>query len=286
MKKIAVLILHGIGKPTADFAEGMMAELQDRFAAATGGAEAELVMKPVLWAPVIQGAEDELWKRLGDGTTMDFVKLRRFMIDFAADAIAYQPTPHDQKIYDGVHQKVAEAIKELGETAGPKAPLCVIAHSLGTVIASNYIYDLEAGTRKPKLLRAIRGMMGKTPLDRGETLSALYTLGSPIALWSLRYKDPLFGTPISVPSPRLAKYYPKLKGEWLNFYDEDDVIGYPLKNINAAYKKAVTEDRAVNIGGILTSWNPASHVDYWEDDDITEPIAESLARIWKQVNGG
>jgi len=38
-------------------------------------------------------------------------------------------------------------------------------------------------------------MIGNTPLERGETLTLLYTLGSPIAIWSLRYPD--FGVPIA-----------------------------------------------------------------------------------------
>jgi hypothetical protein len=285
-QKLAVAVIHGIGKPDAHFADAMIAELRLRFAAAIGGRSpnpgAELVAKPVLWAPVIQDKENELWQRLGNGASMDFIKLRRFMMDFAADAIAYQPTPHDRRIYDAVHRIVAQALRELAQEAGPTAPLCVIAHSLGTVIASNYIYDLEVQARKRILSKTVRSSMGKTPLDRGETLAALYTLGSPIALWSLRYAD--FGTPIAVPSPRLAKHHPGLKGEWINFYDQDDIIGYPLKNVNPAYRKAVAEDRAVNVGGLISSWNPVSHVDYWTDNSVTRPVAASLARIWMDVN--
>jgi len=32
--------------------------------------------------------------------------------------------------------------------------------------------------------------------------------------------------------------------------------------------KRVKADVAVNVGGLLTSWNPASHLGYWEDEDI------------------
>ena len=30
------------------------------------------------------------------------------------------------------------------------------------------------------------------------------------------------------------------------------------------------------VHGILTSWNPLSHSEYWTDDNFTEPVAEFL----------
>jgi hypothetical protein len=128
----------------------------------------------------------------------------------------------------------------------------------------------------------VKKKIGDTPLERGETFTLFYTLGSPIAMWSLRY--PNFGVPIAVPSPELSKYYPNLKGEWVNFYDEDDVIGYPLKTLNEAYRKAIKADRQINAGGLLSSWNPASHLGYWTDNDVTKPIAQELVRTWRAVN--
>jgi hypothetical protein len=147
---------------------------------------------------------------------------------------------------------VAASLNTLAAAAGPTAPLCLIAHSLGTVIASNYIYDLEKHARKKLICRRVRNEMDDTPLERGETLASLYTFGSPIALWSLRYPD--FGRPIDVPSPKLAGHHPAVPAvaEWINFYDEDDVI---------------------------------SHNGYWTDNDVTKPIAAGLARLWQRANG-
>jgi len=286
-QKVAVAVIHGIGVPNPDFADGLMSELLDRLASLLKGQAAdpkkEFIFQPVLWAPVIQKDEDELWKRLEASGPLGYQKLRRFMIDFAADALAYQPTPHDRGVYDGTHVIVARSFKTLSKKAGPQAPLCVIAHSLGTVIASNYLYDLQVYPRKKLISAPVRRAMGKTPLDKGYTLAGLYTMGSPLALWTLRYDD--FGMPIKVPSPRLTDIYPKIVGEWLNFYDTSDIIGYPLKEINDVYDQRISQDIAVNVGNIFTSWNPASHTGYWTDDDVTRPIADSLARVWRQANG-
>jgi len=284
-QKIAVAIIHGVGKQDPKFADGMTQELKGRFAKELGqkiqDPASELAILPVYWAPAVQDAEEELWRRMKRGGEMDFTTLRRFLVDFAADAIAYQPTPKDRRIYDGIHEKFAESLNRLAAEAGEKAPLCVIAHSLGSVIASNYFYDLQH-PKRPLIAARVKKKIGDTPLERGETFTLFYTLGSPIAIWSLRYPD--FGVPIEVPSPGLSKHYPDLAGEWVNYYDEDDVIAYPLKTLNEAYRKAIKADREINAGGLLSSWNPVSHLGYWTDNDVTKPIARELARTWRTVN--
>lgn len=201
------------------------------------------------------------------------LKLREFVFHSLADSIGYQVTPSDRDIYDSVHQEFALTLKLLAREAGEKAPLCVVGHSLGSVIASNYIWDLQNGNTQIEI--------GDTPLETGETLTLLYTFGSQIALWGLRYQN--FGTPVTIPSPKLNLHYSNLKSEWINFYDRDDVLGYPLKKMNDKYEKAVTEDREVNVGNILSSWNPGSHNGYWTDNDVIEPIAASLVEVWKNA---
>jgi len=284
-QKIAIAIIHGVGKSDPQFADGMTQELKGRFAKELGqkiqDPASELAILPVYWAPAVQDAEEELWRRMKRGGEMDFTTLRRFLVDFAGDAIAYQPTPKDRRIYDGIHEKFAESLNRLAAEAGEKAPLCVIAHSLGSVITSNYFYDLQH-PKRPLIAARVKKKIGDTPLERGETFTLFYTLGSPIAMWSLRY--PNFGVPIEVPSPGLSKHYPDLAGEWVNYYDEDDVIAYPLKTLNEAYRKAIKADREINAGGLLSSWNPVSHLGYWTDNDVTKPIAQELVRTWRAVN--
>jgi hypothetical protein len=287
-QKIAVAVVHGVGKQDPDFASAVIADLRERFARERIGGKSppagDLVLAPVYWALVLQDREDDLWKRMKRGGELDFTSLRQFLVDFAADGIAYQPLPRERNAYDGIHAIFAEALGELAAAAGARAPLALIAHSLGSVIASNYLYDLQDPGGKNLIAPSVRAKMGNTPLERGETLAALYTLGSPLALWSLRYPD--FGMPIAVPAPGLAGHHPSLSplAEWINFCDEDDVLAYPLRTLNAAYKAVVKADRAVNAGNVLTSWNPLSHQGYWTDDDVNAPIARTLARLWRALN--
>jgi hypothetical protein len=89
------------------------------------------------------------------------------------------------------------------------------------------------------------------------------------------------------PTPNLQAFFPpgtppeKIAEvtQWLNFYDPDDILGYPMKSLDPKYAKTVTRDIAVNVGNLLRSWNPASHTEYWTDNNITRPVAELLHGI-------
>jgi len=212
--------------------------------------------------------------------------MRRFMVEFAADAIAYQPMPSERNVYADVHAVFADALANVVKRAGPDLPLVVIAHSLGTVIASNYLYDLQesakrlAAGRTDLVPKRVRERIGDTPLERGDTLAWLFTMGSPIGIWSLRYENPDFGVPIRVPAPAFARSRPGIRCGWVNLYDEDDVIGYPLKGL---YPDAILADVRVNVGNLLSSWNPLSHNAYWTDGDVTDRIAGDLADFWRKL---
>lgn len=278
-QKIAVAIIHGIGKQDPTFAKKITDALNLRCRDVCGE---DVIIESVHWAPVLQAEEDELQLRLEQGGRMNFPRLRGFAIDFVADALAYQPAPDDRSAYDGIHRVFAQAIHRLVEQTGPTAPLCIIAHSLGSIIASNYIYDLQIEPFRPIISGIVKECIGDTPIERGETLALLYTLGSPIALWSLRYRN--FGKPIQVPASQLPQYYPDLRGEWVNFYDRDDVVGFPIKTLNEKYREVVTEDREVNSGRMLADLTPLSHMGYWTDRDIVGPIADALNRVWENIN--
>ncbi|MBP1950516.1 chemotaxis protein [Virgibacillus litoralis] len=279
-QKIAILILHGAGTPDKHFAEKMIRCISNRFEKKLGVKSSELEFEPVFWSAIFAGEQEELWNNLQQNQDLDYTRMRRFVIEFLSDAVAYQPTSSGGQNYDKVHKLVAKAIRKLKERAGKNAPLCVISHSLGTVVASNYFYDLQF--RRENMGVETRKCTHQTPIEQCETLSLFYTLGSPMALWSMRYID--FGSPIAVPSLDLEKLYPGLKGEWLNFYDKDDVLAYPLKGLNGEYNQAVTKDVDVNAGGLLTSWNPLSHTKYDTDSEVVRAVADGLIRTWKVVN--
>ncbi|WP_047984200.1 hypothetical protein [Ornithinibacillus californiensis] len=281
-QKIAVLILHGAGTPEKNFADKLIERITEGFAKklTNRNAEKEIVFEPVYWSSVFAPEQVKLWEQLQDYRDLNYGRLRRFVLEFLADAVAYQPTRLGNQNYDKVHALVAKSMQRLRDRAGHQAPLCVISHSLGSIIASNYFYDLQF--KKENIGMETKGCTNSNALEQCQTLTLFYTLGSPMAMWSLRYID--FGSPITVPSPTVKEFYPHLKGEWINFYDKDDILAFPLKGINEAYKQAVTKDIQVNAGGIFTSWNPLSHLKYDTDKEVIKPIVDGLVRTWKRIN--
>ncbi len=137
------------------------------------------------------------------------------------------------------------------------------------MIASDHFYDLHKGRRVD---------VGDSPLERGETFTSFYTLGSPIALWMERYGD--FSRPVQIPGKVSEDPVIVAAAEWINFYDADDVLAFPLKGLSADYDAAVDEDRSVSVGALILGMSPVSHVAYWNDKSVIRPIANSLAWLW------
>ncbi|QRK06801.1 hypothetical protein JQX13_43185 [Archangium violaceum] len=292
--------------------------------------EKAIIVEPVHWAPVLENAERRLFEQhFEDKAGGFFEELRRLVVrvnggsevwlaplmallsrrkdkrlgrlhypgarwlimHFVGDAIAYQPGIGKSEVYDNIHASVTEALARLRQRAGDDAPLCVMAHSLGSVIASNYFYDLQVARASmsdqeqiaTRLLESPEDPMARSPLERGETLAHLYTMGSPLALWSLRYpQQKELDRPVCVPAAELTQHHPGAGGEWVNYYDDDDVIAYPLQPLGEAYRKGV-RDVCVKLSGLFT-WTPMVHPFYWADDQVMEPIAKSLAATWRRVN--
>jgi hypothetical protein len=326
--RLAVMLIHGAEINSPLFADTATRLLRQSFGEQAGvDPDDALVIKPAFWKPVLDTSHDQLMNSIGGqeansffrtvsqwGTMIDigsslamaklvasgfirrlpwardfhFPTLRWLVVHYVGEVVAYQINSSDRTLYDQVHAVVAETMRELAAEAGEDAPLCVISHSLGTVIASNFFYDLEVesgcyGRQRSLVPELTKRTLGSSPLERGETLQSLYTLGSPIALWASRFPD--CGTPVIVPHPKAAEHNPNISGEWVNIFDPDDIAGAPLKNLNALYRKQIAEDRQLSVGPWWLSWTPLSHPWYWSSPQVFEPIAKSLARAWQTSAG-
>src|SRR5262245_28328237 len=265
--EIGILVIHGIGIQNKNFVDGLIDEMNGRLHD-LGILPGTFAWKAAFWADLLTPNEEELWKKMSTGYDLDWGTVRKFIINVLADALAYQRDPGEEEdMYRRIHTRFRQDLADLRNSLGGQdKPLIILAHSLGSVIVSNYIWDEQ---RKNKYC------IGRDPFERMETLASLVTFGSNIPLFTLALPDP---KSIDFPPAQLPANLKKV-AKWLNFFDPDDVLGYPLKPLSQSYGNTVSKDVEINSGSLFASWNPISHTEYWTDDDFTKPVAELIRDV-------
>jgi hypothetical protein len=202
----AILTVHGIGNPVPSTLAPLASEI------AAMAKLTEVNIKEAFWSDITQRDEDLLRTRIPGA---DKSVLHSFVIDYLGDAIAYSKVRSAPGRYMQIQDRVREQLRAISEGAGNESvSLMIIAHSLGSVIAADTLRLMEEE--------------GGLPLNI--SFDYFITLGSPLALYSLRYGIEEFNQPA------------RPKKSWLNFFYSTDPIGYPLRALNAPYSKAVSED--------------------------------------------
>ncbi len=289
--KIAVAVVHGIGMQEPGFEEAFR-DMVHQYCCDTHGQDviADIEIRGVHWAHVVDEAQQLLNQELREKAPVkaSFPWSRHKLLTFAGDAIAYRSG--GGWVYDKVHQVFAQTLRDLAEATDPNAPLVIIAHSLGTIIASNYLYDLEYDAEKdyPLIQKRTHEAMGDTPLEWGKTLSYLFTLGSPISMFSIVHEPPDRGIPVTVPS-RHSIYkpsqFPRDAG-WYNYYDKHDIIGFPIGPLSKAYEDAIVMDEEIPVGGPVTGRTPLAHTAYFDSKDIVYRIGSRILALLRAVESG
>ena len=265
----AIIFIHGIGQQEKGFSKGSQEKIRKQLRKENKNA-GEPIFIEACWSSILKQRQESLVQLTEKGAGkrgLNMKKLRHFMIEFAGDAIAYQNDAVGKETYTAIHQVISDAVNSARKKADQRAPgepieFTFVAHSLGTVITSNWLWDHRPGNRhgRPELLA-----------------TNLFTLGSPIALWLLRYGNPEDATAtLQVQRP---------EGAWINIYDNEDIIGFPLKAINKAYDEAVDYDYNTEVGGLTSVGTPVSHIHYWSDGNVIKPIANKLWRDQQRAAG-
>ncbi len=187
-------------------------------------------------------------------------RLRGRVAPYLQDILAYQRA--DARAL--IHGELDAVLRRLqGAPATPgSVPLTIIAHSLGTVIASDFLWD----RRVEQEGRCAGYRLGPF------ALANVFTLGSPMAFYALKYGVGLerFDRPLRVPTP----------GCWMNFVHPLDPVATPLRPLNPAYRAAVSRDISVFNRHVL-----AAHLSYWKDRRVQRTIGERLALDWLRDAG-
>ncbi|MEE2802812.1 MAG: hypothetical protein VYB37_00010 [Pseudomonadota bacterium] len=269
-KRVAVLVIHGIGAQRRDFAEPLIKGV-NREVRGLGCSAQSIAWQSVFWDDLLAPRQSEYLQRAMPHGRLNYRRLRKFVVAALGDAGAYRQRPSGSgfsgdlsQTYQQVHRRIEEAMSELynGPLAGRPLPLVLLAHSFGGHILSNYVWDSQ--TRPDRRL---------SPFERMNWLSGFVTFGCNIPLFTFAVSDPV---PIRFPAPKLPKRF-RARARWLNFYDPDDVLGWPLQPVSATYARAVDADVRLQVGGLAGGWTPAAHLLYWRDQKFASEVAALLA---------
>lgn len=261
MKDVALITLHGMGKVKPSY----YSELEEKLKSRLGSLWTRVSFQNIQYAPILQTPEDELWASMiaTPENELDATKLRQFFLFGFGDAGSLEHSAHtDKKQYLAVQREIQKALDHafLDFDGDAGKPVVIIAQSLGCQVISNYLWDAQHGTNihaEPD-----PGEPGKAGFRALKSLTNLITTGCNI---------PLF---IGGLSERQCFAKPNDLFVWDNFYDSDDVLGWPLKQLGTTYN--IVRDHPINSGGLLSSWNITSHGEYWSDTDVVSPLADIL----------
>lgn len=281
MAKVALITIHGMGVTEPDYNSDLIKSL----GAKLGALFLNVSVHSVYYQDLLQSNEEAVWTASKDLVHYD--DLRRFLLFGFADAAGLESRKEDPlSVYELSQREIANALLSARESVGVDGPIVVVAHSLGCQVLTNYIYDGQKAVKSraglPNSSYPTAGMWQKQYVEdggwddnrlraaAGYGISAIYTTGCNIPIFVAAHKRMQI----------MAIDKPNDGFEWHNYFDPDDVLGWPLGPLGDGYRGLV-KDHSINSGSgaidwLLKSWNPLSHTTYWTDGDVVNPIAKRL----------
>lgn len=287
MNKVALLAIHGMGSTQRGFSNELVQDLKRKMHSQF---DELVVFKEVYYQHILQDNETEVWHKLAGKLRWD--ALRQFILFGFADAAGLE---HRKELPGSAYQQaqleIARSLYQVSQQLDQSDKVVVLAHSLGCQVMSCYLWDAAQAAANPTDPKVNAGIWrniqqhamdiaGKAQLNahevaflQGKQLSLLVTTGCNIPIFVAAHKQSDI-VPFTKPNTDFV---------WHNYYDKDDVLGWPLAELSPAYGKLVTDIR-VNAGGgvfgwISKSWNPMSHGEYWDDNEVLNPLAKQLTSL-------
>jgi len=271
--KLALLIVHGMGDTAPDFHEELVVPLSLRLQ----GAWDRVTWRPVYYAPVLQRNERAIFDRMRP--LLRWEGLRELMLFGFSDAASLE---HKKELamspYWQTQRLIVQQLDELFDELAGAAPLAIVAQSLGCQVMSNYIWDAQQSRAYAGIWSAPLedGVPADSPRDRFRrmrSLQLLMTTGCNI---------PVFVAGHSAIEP-IDRSKLGADFRWINQFDPDDVLGWPLAQLSPPYA-ALVEDHAVNASGNtllgrVKSLTPYSHTQYWSTEKVLDRIAGGLQEL-------
>ncbi len=246
-RKISIIVLHGIGRQAVDFYKELETGLIRELDALN---LSECRISGFRYSDVAQPNQDTYWKSL-DKKSIRMDRFREIFLYYLGYAGAYGNRPHDKNgNYRKIHCKLELFLSQELKLLTDNGMLVVLAQSFGAYVFSNFYWDYRKRFIKPRRLKGF-----------SERFKLFITTGCNIPVFVAGIENP-------EPFPR-----PNQKFRWINIYDKDDVMGWPLMPLGGGFNQIdFIEDRIVDSGLPLLS-----HMHYWTNRRSLKMIAGAIA---------
>lgn len=245
--EIRIVVLHGIGRHSEDFYKELEIGLSRELDSLGVGA---YKISGFLFSDISQPNQDRYWESV-DPKTISIDRFREVFLHYFGDAGAYG-TRHDDRSgnYRKIHVKLEHFLSHELEQLNHEGTLIVLAHSFGGHVFSNFYWDYLKRIIKPRRLRGL-----------SSCFKLFITTGCNIPVFIAGFERP---EPFKIPNPDFR---------WINIYDKDDILGWPLRPLGGGFQNAgFIEDRIVDSGLPFLS-----HMRYWTNRRSLKIIAEAIA---------
>lgn len=282
--KAALLTTHGIGQTLPNFSDGLFSALRKRL----GTDSDALYTDSIYYQGILEPNEKRVWSSVADDVSSIWNMPRKFVLFGIADAASLEAGKDRPKSNYWLCQvEIARALLRARNAMQDDGPVLILAHSLGGQVISNYYWDaISARDKKPvtagiwvDIDAASVEITGGRPLSpderrflQGSTFAEFHTTGCNI--------------PIFVAAHARTDILPIVPNDgfrWHNYFDRDDILGWPLSSMSPQYEKVVADHEVNAAGGLLgwlsCSWNPLSHNRYWKDNEVLDPLTAALKKL-------
>ena len=260
MKKLIVVAIPGIGSKQRNFSKPLEARIRQEAEHSGILDYFQLIELLPFKESDIDFNQKSLYDRMEAADDLSgILSLRKFVMYGFGDALTFE---RDRDCKDSpykiVHRYLRDEFRRINLMLDehPGSRLVIVAGSLGAHVLSTYIWDADHNL----------GIFEEHHAERTENLrnlDYLATIGCNIPLFVSGYES----------SQIFAFDKRNIHFEWDNFYDRDDILGWPLKPLSPSYDLLVN-DIEVNTGLYI-----GSHIRYWDDSDFTRPFTKKLIEL-------
>lgn len=270
-KKLGLIFIHGMGETKPDFADDLEQILRQQLDSEIWG---DIHRESVFYQSILQDNQRRVWNDMQffPPNKLRWSELRKFMIYGFSDASSLEHKyNYENSVYKQSQKIIAESLRQARQNLeSQESPLIVIAQSLGGQVISNYIWDSQMAKGIWEVVSPdyIKPSDDEKDFISLKTMRFLFTTGCNIPLFVAGFDKIL-----PFDKSKLHSQF-----EWKNYYDRDDVLGWPLQPLSDEYNQLV-QDIEIDSGNFLLSQTPLSHNDYWTDPDFCKPLINEIKRL-------